>query len=312
MTALRLTVIGVAALLLSDVALAEAPGVRIGRYSYQATPHRAEIGASIEVTTQTPGDSAAPLPRSDGSVGSPGGAPPTLALTLPSDSPLLRDSTPAGPGSLWYDPGAGESCVYIPEGTPLCYRLADPADPAGPAGGGGRIDPVALAAAVAARLPLLPGRVAVSPPRPRGGLTGVRSWFWLEPAPTTQRVSVSAGPETVAVTAVPEVQWEFGDGPGGGRAGVGDYRPERVPVGAVGHGYETRCLPGDRGRNPYVLASCGVEGYEVEASVTWSISYQASGPVPASGTLPARTTSTSMAFPVGESRAFLVAAGGGR
>jgi hypothetical protein len=309
MTLGRVAVVSVAVFLLGDPAWAEATGVRIGRYSSQATLYRAEIGASVEVSTPTPGRPAAPAPSGAGSA-APSGEPPEFVLpTLARDSPLLRDSTPAGPDSLWYDPGAGESCIYIPEGTPLCYRVADPARPAR---GGRRIDPVALAAAAAARLPLVPGRIAVSPPRPRGGLTGVRSWFWLEPAPSTQRVSVSAGRETVTVTAVPGVEWRFGDGPSGGRVGAAHYRPDRVPVGAEGHGYETRCPPGDRGRNPYVLSSCGADGYEVEASVTWSISYQASGPVDASGTLPARTTSTSIAYPVGESRAFLIAAGGNR
>ena len=39
------------------------------------------------------------------------------------------------------------------------------------------------------------------------------------------------------------------------------------------HVYETRCLPGDQGRNPYVLASCGSTGYGLEAVVVWRISY---------------------------------------
>jgi hypothetical protein len=310
MTAGRLTALALAVGLWA-APVARGDEFRVGWSSHQVSPHRAEIGASVDVSTPVPGRPAPPAPSGDGSWAPPSGAPPEFVLpTLASDSPRLRDSTPAGPDSLWYDPGsAGESCIYLPEGTPLCYRLADPVSPAA---GGGRIDPAALAGAAAAQLPLLPGRIAVSPLRPRGGLTGVRSWFWLEPAPSTQRVSVSAGPETVTVTAVPEVEWRFGDGPGGTRGRSGDYRPERVPVGAEGHSYETRCLPGDRGRNPYVLGSCGADGYEIEASVNWSISYQASGPVPASGMLPARTTSTSMAYPVGESRAFLIAAGGGR
>ena len=74
--------------------------------------------------------------------------------------------------------------------------------------------------------------------------------------------------------------------------------------------YETRCLPGDRGRNPYVLVSCGQDGYRVDAVVTWRISYDANGPVPASGTLQARTTTSSITYPVTEARGFLVGGGG--
>jgi hypothetical protein len=55
-----------------------------------------------------------------------------------------------------------------------------------------------------------------------------------------------------------------------------------------------------------VLASCGRGGYRVEAEVLWQISFQASGRVAASGTLPARTTETAIDYPVSEARAFLV------
>jgi hypothetical protein len=73
------------------------------------------------------------------------------------------------------------------------------------------------------------------------------------------------------------------------------------------HRYETRCLPGDQGRNPYVLASCGSRGYRLEAVILWRISFTASGPIEASGTLPSRTTATSRPYPVSEARGFLVA-----
>jgi hypothetical protein len=74
----------------------------------------------------------------------------------------------------------------------------------------------------------------------------------------------------------------------------------------VRHLYETRCRPGDAGRNPYVLTSCGSGGYAVEALVRWSISFVASGAVSASGSLPERTTSTGISYPVSEARGFLV------
>ena len=55
-----------------------------------------------------------------------------------------------------------------------------------------------------------------------------------------------------------------------------------------------------------MLASCGSDGYELIAAVTWQISYRATGPVATAGTLPARTTTSFTAYPVSEARAFLV------
>jgi hypothetical protein len=81
-------------------------------------------------------------------------------------------------------------------------------------------------------------------------------------------------------------------------------------VDAIEHVYQTRCLPGDQGHDPYVLASCGEDGYTVEALVDWHITYSAAGPVGGTGTLPVRTTDTSAPYPVSESRAFLVGGGG--
>jgi hypothetical protein len=142
------------------------------------------------------------------------------------------------------------------------------------------------------------------------GLTGAASWFWLDPAPRVEELTVSLAGETVTVTAEPsKVEWRFGDGMdlsgGPGRS----YRPGPPPADAVLHVYETRCLPGDQGRNPYVLGSCGSTGYEVEGIVVWRISFIATGPIDASGALPPRTTETSAPYPVSEARGFLVSAG---
>lgn len=58
-----------------------------------------------------------------------------------------------------------------------------------------------------------------------------------------------------------------------------------------------------------MLANCGRDGYLVEAEVLWQISFQATGRVAASGSLPARTTETAIDYPVSEARAFLVEGG---
>ncbi|MGH2961394.1 MAG: hypothetical protein ACRDL3_04255 [Solirubrobacterales bacterium] len=223
---------------------------------------------------------------------------------LAADSSLARDPQPFGPGSFWYPLGPGRVCIYAPDSVLPCYTLVGP----GGAPGGPGLNPEAIADSVADRLPLLPGRLQTSPRVT--GLTGSDSWFWLDPAPRTEELTVSLAGETVTVTAVPSrVEWRFGDGidlsGGPGRP----YRPGPPPADAVLHVYETRCLPGDQGRNPYVLASCGSSGYRVEAVVVWRISYSASGPVEASGALAARTTETAAAYPVSEARAFLVSEG---
>jgi hypothetical protein len=122
-------------------------------------------------------------------------------------------------------------------------------------------------------------------------------------------VTVTRGGERVTVTAKERsVEWSFGDnttlaaGPGV------PYQGESVPAGAVTHDYQTRCLPGDQGHDPYVLSTCGPDGYTITATVGWTITYAATGPVARDGSLTPRTTSTSMTYPVSEARGFLTSA----
>ena len=112
------------------------------------------------------------------------------------------------------------------------------------------------------------------------------------------------------MTAEPQVEWRFGDGSSSMAEPGVPYQSGPCPADAITHVYDTRCLPGDQGHDPYVLASCGSNGYQLVATVSWQISYQAAGPVAASGTLPARTTTSSAVYPVSESRAFLVGGDG--
>jgi hypothetical protein len=219
---------------------------------------------------------------------------------LPASSPLLQKTEPAGPGSFWYWDSLGHICQYTPASSPSCFTVT---------GGTGAaaappVAPVSIAAHVAERMTLGAGQVRTSPAS--AGLTGTASWFWLDPAPSTQLLSVSLAGESVTVTATPQITWQFGDGSSiDGGAGVA-YQPGPVPPGAITHVYDTRCLPGDQGHDPYVLSSCRSDGYQLVATVRWQISYRAIGPIAASGTLPSRTTTTSAAYPVSEARAFLV------
>lgn len=217
---------------------------------------------------------------------------------------VLRNPQPVGPQSFWYTDGGGHLCMYAPSSVLPCFTVIGP----GATAAAGGLNPAAIAASVADRAVLVPGRVEVSPSS--GGLTGADSWFRLDPPPQRRELSVTLGGESVTVTADPSVEWRFGDGSSlDGGPGV-PYQPGPAPTGAVEHVYQTRCLPGDQGRNPYVLASCGDSGYSIEALVVWQISYQAAGAVATSGTLPTRTTASSSVYPVSEARAFLVPAGG--
>jgi hypothetical protein len=283
--------------------------VTLGRYSQQDDRTRASIGASIRVTTTAPGRGESPPSRTVSRVVRlpvKGGAVDDLPDENPypplrADSALARNPRPFGPESFWYPVAPGRVCIYAPGSVLPCYTLVGP-------GGGPGVDPAAIAASVAERLSLFPGRIRTSPSTT--GLTGSDSWFWLDPAPRSEQLTVSLAAETVTVLAEPErVEWRFGDGAefagGAGRP----YRAGPPPANAIVHEYETRCLPGDQGRNPYVLASCGSSGYEIDAVILWRISFAARGPIDASGTLPSRTTEASRPYSVSEMRGFLVSEG---
>jgi hypothetical protein len=285
------------------------PPVSLGVSSQQAGPSRARVSARIAVHSErghrdhTRGH-AEPASLQHG--GGPGSHEP-LYPGLPSSSPLLHDPHPFGPDSFWYSDGSGHTCIYKPGSVLPCFTVTA----GGAAPGGPGVNPAAIAAAIAARLELFPGRIQASPVASRGGLTGADSWFWLAPAPRREVLSIALRGERVSVSAEPSIEWRFGDGAalvgGPGRP----YAPGPPPADAIRHLYETRCLPGDVGRDPYVLPGCSARGYPLEALVHWAISFEATGPVSASGSLPSRTTSTGLAYPVSEARAFLLAGGNG-
>jgi hypothetical protein len=222
---------------------------------------------------------------------------------LSADDPLAQNPHPGGPGSIWYADPSGASCIYSPRASPrsspVCFLIVGNGQPA--------LDAVTIAESAADRMDLSLAPIAASPNASSHGLTGERSWFWLEHAPAVQQLSVTVGPEQVTVTATPsDVTWLFGDGATRlGGAGV-PYAEGDPPAAAIVHLYRTRCLSGDQGRNPYVLAQCTSNGYDVAAQVSWTFSFTATGPVATSGSLPARTTRSQLAYPVSEARGFLV------
>jgi hypothetical protein len=311
----RCALIAVAALavLLAVPEAAQANGgIKVGWYSQQVRPSHAAAGASIHAsaarardaqTRNTTPSTEAVVVRVKTRGGAASNLPPPFP-PLSASSPILKDQHPFGPGSFWYADAAGHACQYVPNSVTPCFTLVGP----GSNKGEGPVSPAAVAQSLARRVELAPGEIKTSPARV--GLTGTQSWFWLDPAPRRQSLSISLAGETVNVTADPTVEWRFGDGASlDGGPGV-PYQADPPASDAITHVYETRCLPADQGRDPYVLASCGQDGYSVAALVVWRISYSAAGPVAGAGALPVRTTETSASYPVTESRAFLVSEGG--
>jgi hypothetical protein len=308
-TALALMFVG----LLVQTAAADAGTIHIGAFSQEEHPNRARVGAHIRASAARPGTSNGRrgAPASDAyrvvatittdRVAAP--LPPPFPV-LPSSSPILRDQHPFGPGSFWYTDAAGHVCQYAPNTLAPCFAVLVP----GTNASGSGLVPSAIAVSLTRRLELTPGAVQTSPART--GLTGADSWFWLDPAPQRQTLSIALAGETVSVVADPTVGWRFGDGGSlDGGPGV-PYHSGLAPAEAIRHAYQTRCLPGDQGHDPYVLGSCGQTGYSVHVLVVWRITYSAAGPLGESGTLPTRTTESSATYPVSELRAFLVSGGG--
>jgi hypothetical protein len=302
-----------AALLAAPTAARADGGIKVGWYSQQVRPSHAAVGADIHASTartgaaRDRGGTPAPTEQVVVTVKTRGGAAANLPPPFPplsTSAPIFKDRHPFGPGSFWYTDAAGHACQYVPNSVTPCFTLVGP----GSNNGAGRLSPSAVAQSLSRRVELAPGAIKTSPTN--AGLTGAQSWFWLDPAPRRQSLSISLAGETVNVVADPTVQWRFGDGVSLDAGPGVPYQADVAPADAVTHVYGTRCLPGDQGHDPYVLASCGQGGYSVEALVVWQITYSAAGPIAASGTLPARTTETSTAYPVSESRAFLVSGGG--
>jgi hypothetical protein len=292
--------------------------VSIGAYSQRTSNESAQAGGSINVNDHspahdgpavngTPGRAAASERAGSPAQGAGSGGEPAFP-TIASNSPRYRNPHPYGPGSFWYSTEGGHQCVYAPATNGPCYTVVKPeaGQPAPPP-----INPATIAAGLASQMSLQAGRIAVSPSAQAAGLTGAASWFWLEPAPAAQSLSLTLRGERVTVSAsASTVQWGFGDGTTiTGGAGV-PYRPGRAPSGSVRHVYDTRCLPGDQGHDPNVLAGCKANGYQVQATINWGVAYQATGPVPAAGALPSRPTETRTSYPVSEARAFLTGANG--
>jgi hypothetical protein len=116
----------------------------------------------------------------------------------------------------------------------------------------------ALAAPPMPRWAELAVRVAANPGRI--GLVGLDSWFWLDPAPHVVTVHEFSGTD-YAITATPvSTAWDFGDGGG---------------VDVVGASAYGRPYP-QRSTITHVFEAHRQQGYEVQASVRYAVTWTAS------------------------------------
>jgi hypothetical protein len=155
-------------------------------------------------------------------------------------------------------------------------------------------DPEALRASAQEELRLPTPEVAMSPPGEQ--VVHVESWLWLDGALwRPHSSSASAGGVTATVTATPSrTVWDMGNG-------------DVVVCDGPGVAYDTRRSAAGQSTDcsyTYRVSSAGRPGdaYPVTVTVEWQLSWTVTG-APGGGALPALTTSTSTAVPVGEVQA---------
>lgn len=141
----------------------------------------------------------------------------------------------------------------------LVYRAADPL--------GGIAAAYRAAEQARTQLPLAPPGIGTSPPAGAPLLVGLPTWLWVDTPWAAQQRSASLGGVTSTVTATPvEVRWEPGDGASLVCRGPGVAFDPARPGAATDctHTYQrsSRHRPGGR--------------YDVIATVTWQVSWQAS------------------------------------
>ena len=239
--------------------------ITLGYYSQQIDRGRVRIGASIDVERRYAARDGAtriaaafarrPAPR-EGRRGRRSCPTATLIRLSPRTRLLLRTRSRSGPGASGTRSGrAASASTRRTPSSPATRSWARAARPEARRSIRRRSPPPSP---IGCRSCL--GRIRTSPRVT--GLTGTDSWFWLDPAPEAEELTVSARRR---------------DGHGDGRAERrrvalrrrgGAQRRSRSPVPRradrprTPSSMSTRraALPGDQGRNPYVLGSCGSHG----------------------------------------------------
>ena len=159
------------------------------------------------------------------------------------------------------------------------------------------IDPGALAQEAYRLLPIPTPRLATNPPASRPQLVHVPTWLWVDRATWGARTAtVSVPGESVTATATPrQVIWSMGDGQTVLCDGAGvPYQASRGP-----DGQQSTCA------HIYERGSAGepADQFQVNATVTWLVTWNAVGIAPASGQLPPLQRAARIDLTVGEAQA---------
>jgi hypothetical protein len=159
------------------------------------------------------------------------------------------------------------------------------------------IDLAVLAQQAYRILPIPSPRLATNPPASRLQLVHVPTWLWVDQTTWgTRTATVSVPGESVTATAIPtNVTWSMGDG----RTVVCDgpstpYDPHLSPTAQ----YSACTYTYERG-------SAGMSGdrYKVSATVTWLVSWTATGIASSGGQLPPLQRTSLITLAVGEAEA---------
>ena len=159
------------------------------------------------------------------------------------------------------------------------------------------VSPEQLARIAADYFKLQPPRIATNPPVDRNQLVQVATWLWVDESTWRSYWATASVPnETATAVATPvRVTWAMGDGSKVTCRGPGTpYDPTRPPT-----AQRTDCA------YTYRQSSAGHpnEQFTVTATITWRITWTASGVVNRSGTLPDMHQSSSARLRVVEAQA---------
>jgi hypothetical protein len=178
-------------------------------------------------------------------------------------------------------------------GSVVTYQPPAAATPAAPAP---MLDPTLLAIDAYQRVPLVAPTISTSPPVGSPQLVGFPTWLWIDPSAWgTFEATASVPGLDVTVTATPrEVTWDMGDGEQVSCVGPGTPWREEGPQ-------STDC------EYVYQFVSAEEPGgsYAVTATLTWGVTWQATGAITGSGTLADATRSTTAALTVTERQAVI-------
>lgn len=192
--------------------------------------------------------------------------------------------------NISFDPMGNVRFIIPVPGTP-------PPAPAGSPPTGQPVTPALLARQASRYLPLPVPAIHTNPSADRDQLVNLPTWLWVDPASWGRLIATAAVPGlSVTVVATPStVTWRPGDGSVHVCQGPGTaYDPARATPAqqpTCAYTYRRSSLAEPAGR------------YQMTATITWTVSWTASGAIGASGTLPPMARSAAMTLRVIEAQA---------